>query len=204
MSHGPHEKPTEQVFPGYSEFGAALADFVEAEASAHGAILSDNEGDPVDFSYRHGAVTPLDLQIAGAQVEQAATRMAAWCVQQGLGRCEILIEASHGLLLSAMPGRGCVLTSLHSSPDPDPAPEQPAPRANAADPGPVTQPTANADGDPGTADAAARDHAAAARSGVDSGRGNGASSGADSRPDGRDALLARFAALRHRIARLIQ
>lgn len=114
MSPEPDDEP---IFRGYSEFGAALADFVAAEHSAHGAILSDAEGDPVDFAHRLGTLTPLDLQIAGAQVEQSASRTAAWCVRQGLGRCEILIEASHGLLLSAAPGDGCVLTSLHTAPE---------------------------------------------------------------------------------------
>ena len=147
MSQGPDHEP---LFTGISEFGVALAEFVRAEPSAHGAILSDDEGDPIDFAHRHGAVTPLDLQIAGAQVEQAATRMSAWCARQGLGRCEILIEASHGLLLSAMPGHGCVLTSLHSPPD------------------------------------------------------LGAAREVDPMVDARDALLGRFAALRRRIAILIQ
>ncbi len=104
------------LFTGFSEFGVALAEFVGAEPSARGAILTDDDGNPVDYAHRHGAVTPLDLQIVGAQVEQATARTAAWCARQGLGTCEILVEASHGLLLSALPGRSCVLSSLHNAP----------------------------------------------------------------------------------------
>ncbi|HEY0137246.1 MAG TPA: hypothetical protein VGB85_24350 [Nannocystis sp.] len=172
MSREPDEEP---IFSGYSEFGAALAEFVGAELSAHGAILSDAEGDPIDFAHRHGAVTPLDLQIAGAQVEQAATRMAAWCVRQGLGRCEILIEASHGLLLSAAPGDGCVLTSLHAAPDRGGSRDDPT-GPGAASPSRETGPAGEA----------------------------AASGGAEGREDGLDGLLARFSDLRHRIGGLIQ
>ena len=110
MSQKPAEEP---LFTGFSEFGVALARFVRAEPSARGAILTDDDGNPVDYAHRHGAVTPLDLQIVGAQVEQTTARTSTWCLQRGLGTCEILIEASHGLLLSAMPGHGCVLSSLH-------------------------------------------------------------------------------------------
>ena len=172
MSREPGAEP---IFSGYSEFGAALAEFVGAELSAHGAILSDAEGDPIDFAHRHGAVTPLDLQIAGAQVEQSATRMAAWCVRQGLGRCEILIEASHGLLLSAAPGDGCVLTSLHAAPDRGAGRDEP--------------------GEPGASSTSqATDQAGDAT----------ASATAEAREDGLDDLLARFSDLRRRIGRLIQ
>ena len=184
MSHGPGHEP---LFAGFSEFGVALAEFVQTELSAHGAILSDDEGDPIDFAHRHGAVTPLDLQIAGAQVEQAATRMSAWCARQGLGRCEILIEASHGLLLSAMPGHGCVLTSLHSP----------------ADLGAARESAADLPRDP-TRDPTASDHAAPGHASADPHPDPASDPVVDRMTDPRDALLGRFAALRRRIAVLIQ
>jgi len=179
MSQEPGDEP---LFTGISEFGTALAEFVRAELSAHGAILSDDDGDPIDFAHRLGAVTPLDLQIAGAQVEQAATRMSAWCARQGLGRCEILIEASHGLLLSAMPGHGYVLASLHSSPGLGAA------RENAADP----------------ARDATSDHAALIHASDHGSEDPDRSPTPEPVVDARDALLGRFAALRRRIAVLIQ
>lgn len=111
MSQAPGD---DDLFPGFSEFGAALAAFVAADPAARGAILTDKEGDPIDFAHRSRVLSALDMQIAGAQVEQATARAQAWCERQGLGRCEILIEASHGLLLSAAPGRECVLCSLHT------------------------------------------------------------------------------------------
>lgn len=181
MSHEPGDEP---LFTGISEFGVALAEFVQADLGARGAILSDEEGDPIDFAHRHGAVTPLDLQIAGAQVEQAATRMSAWCARQGLGRCEILIEASHGLLLSAMPGDGgYVLTSLHRSPDLGAA------RENAADQ---------------ARDATTSDHAGLGHASDHGPEDPDRSPAPEPVVDARDALLGRFAALRRRITLLIQ
>lgn len=123
MSQEPGDPP---LFVGFSEFGAAIAEFVANEASARGAILTDEEGDPVDFAHHPGEVSALDLQIAGAQVEQATTRVTAWCARQGLGACEILIEASHGMILSAAPGHGCVLSSLHTRRGPGESPPAPA------------------------------------------------------------------------------
>lgn len=111
----------EALFSGFSEFGEALAAHVSARPDVRGAILTDAEGDPIDFAHRPGEVSALDLQLVGAQVEQSTLRAQAWCTHLGLGRCEILIEASHGILLAASPGSGSVLsTLLRPSPDPDP------------------------------------------------------------------------------------
>lgn len=111
MSQAPGD---DELFRGFSEFGAELAAFVAADPAARGAILTDREGDPIDFAHRSARLSALDMQIAGAQVEQATARAQAWCLRHGLGACEILVEASHGLLLSAAPGRECVLSSLHA------------------------------------------------------------------------------------------
>lgn len=113
----------DELFSGFSEFGAALAAHVGARPEIRGAILTDAEGDPIDFAHRPAEVSALDLQIVGAQVEQTTLRAQAWCTFRGLGRCEILIEASHGLLLTASPGSGAVLSSLQR-PTPDHDPER--------------------------------------------------------------------------------
>lgn len=174
MSQKPGEPPSRPLFAGFSEFGAAIAGFVEGEPSARGAILTDVEGDPIDFAHYPAEVSALDLQIAGAQVEQTTTRVTAWCARQNLGPCEILIEASHGLILSASPGHGCVLSALHRrEPTDEPTPEQ-APRDDR--PRDPPQP-----GEPIAAEAPA-----GARDPIDP-----------------DALLAAFAALRARIGALI-
>lgn len=109
----PDDEPAPDVFAGFSEFGQALGTFLTDRGNIRGAILTDNRGDPVDFAHRPARMSALDVQIAGAQVEAVTGRVQAWCERKGLGSCEILVEASHGLLLSGIPGRECVLASLH-------------------------------------------------------------------------------------------
>ncbi|MBA3549344.1 MAG: hypothetical protein H0T76_22960 [Nannocystis sp.] len=107
----PAEAP---IFRGFSEFGELLADFIATTPSIRGAILTDDKGDPIDFTHRHALLSALDAQIAGAQVEQTTLRIQAWCARHGLGSCEILVEASHGMLLSGAPQQDCVLSCLHT------------------------------------------------------------------------------------------
>lgn len=109
----PPGPPPPDVFAGFSEFGQALGQFMAGRSNVRGAILTDNRGDPVDFAHRPDKLSALDVQIAGAQVEAVASRLQQWSDRHGLGACEILVEASHGLLLFGCPGRECVLTSLH-------------------------------------------------------------------------------------------
>ena len=101
-------------FTGVSEFGTAMATFLAAAPEVRGAIVTDAEGDPVDFAHHTAAITALDLQIAGAQTEQVTRRMQAWCTRNNLGTCTIWIEASHGCLLSTVPGDDYVLAALHN------------------------------------------------------------------------------------------
>ncbi len=100
-------------FAGVSEFGAAMAAFLAITPEISGAIVTDAEGDPVDFAHHPATITALDLQIAGAQTEQVTRRMQAWCDRNNLGTCTIWIEASHGCLLSTVPGHDYVLAALH-------------------------------------------------------------------------------------------
>lgn len=102
---------------GFSEFGEVLADFIAEDPTARGAILTDEQGDPIDFTHRHALLSALDAQIAGAQVEQTTARIQAWCERRGLGSCEILVEASHGTLLTGAPRRDCVLSCLYTRHD---------------------------------------------------------------------------------------
>ena len=107
------------IFRGFSEFGELLAEFIAEDPSIRGAILTDDKGDPIDFTHRHALLSALDAQIAGAQVEQTTLRIQAWCARNGLGSCEILVEASHGMLLSGAPQQDCVLSCLHTRHDGD-------------------------------------------------------------------------------------
>lgn len=107
------------VFSGFSEFGVALADYLAAEPAARGGVLSDGEGDAVDFAYARDRLAELDAQILGAQLEHAARGMTAWAAARGLGRCEILLEASHGRLCSAFVAHAYVLVLLLDPAEPD-------------------------------------------------------------------------------------
>ncbi|MBL9099749.1 MAG: hypothetical protein JNL82_02260 [Myxococcales bacterium] len=109
----PNTQPGPDVFTGFSEFGQALGNFLVGRTNVRCAVLTDNRGDPVDFAHRPARMSAIDVQIAGAQVEAVAGRVQAWCDDHKLGVCEILVEASHGLLLITVPGRECVLVSLH-------------------------------------------------------------------------------------------
>ena len=117
----PDDPAKEPVSRGFSEFGEVLADFVASDPSIRGAILTDDKGDPIDFTHRHALLSALDAQIAGAQVQQTTTRIQACCDRLGLGSCEILVEASHGILLSGVPQRDCVLSCLHERREDDDA-----------------------------------------------------------------------------------
>lgn len=90
-----------ELFSGYSEFGRTLAGFLAREPTAHGGVLSDCEGDAVDYAFDPARTSELEVQILGAQVELAAWRVSAWTAARRLGGCEILIEASHGRLCCA-------------------------------------------------------------------------------------------------------
>jgi hypothetical protein len=120
---GPDPEPGPSVedplFRGFSEFGEILAEFAASDPTLRGAILTDEQGDPIDFTHRRALLSALDAQIAGAQVEQTTLRIQALCDRLGLGNCEILVEASHGVLLTGAPQRDCVLSCLHSRADDD-------------------------------------------------------------------------------------
>lgn len=108
------------IFTGFSEFGRPLADFLELHPQARGAVLSDAEGDAVDFAYREGQLSALDVQILGAQVDRAASRIEVWSAARGYGACEILIEASHGRMCCAFLEGAYVLAVLLEAASGDP------------------------------------------------------------------------------------
>lgn len=107
------------VFSGYSEFGRTIAGFLAREPAAHGGVLSDGEGDAIDYAFDPAHTSELDVQILGAQLERAASRVAAWTAARQLGGCEILIEASHGRLCCAFVDGSYVLAVVAAPNDGD-------------------------------------------------------------------------------------
>lgn len=100
------------IFSGFSEFGRVLAGFLVAESAVRGAVLSDSEGDAIDFAFVPSRTSELEVQLLGAQLDRAAARVASWAAAHGRGSCEILIEASHGRLCCALLDATYVLAAL--------------------------------------------------------------------------------------------
>src|SRR5690606_2881700 len=100
------------IFPGYSEFGRVLADYLVQEPVARGAVLSDDSGDAIDLAFDPRRVSALEVEILGAQLDRAAGRLTTFVQGRGQGACEILIEASHGRLCFAFIGDAYVLAVL--------------------------------------------------------------------------------------------
>lgn len=99
------------IFPGYSEFGRCLADYLERERAVRGAVVTDDHGDAIDLAYDRERTTELEVQILGAQLDLGAGRVTRWVQAVGLGPCEILIEASHGRVCCAYLGGASDRTS---------------------------------------------------------------------------------------------
>lgn len=108
------------MFSGYSEFGRTIAGFLAREPAAHGGVLSDHEGDAIDYAFDPARTGELDVQILGAQLERAAGRVTAWTAARRLGGCEILIEASHGRLCCAFVDGSYVLAVVAGPAEGDP------------------------------------------------------------------------------------
>jgi hypothetical protein len=86
---------------GISEFGEALAELVEDTPGAWGAVLSDGRGEAIDFAHRESEISELDLQIAGAQVGQAMTRLQRTATIFGLGQADVVLQGSRATLCTS-------------------------------------------------------------------------------------------------------
>lgn len=82
-----------------------LAELLERFTEIRGAVLTDDEGNPVDFARRPTAIDTLDLQIVGAQLERCIAPVDASCAKLGLStRADVVIlEGDEGTIL------GCTL-----------------------------------------------------------------------------------------------
>ena len=93
-----------EVVPGVSEFGEAMAELLYDDERCLGAVLSDRLGDPIDTAYRSDT-DPLDIQLAGAQIGQAADRVRRDSVLYGLADPRrpqaIVCHCARGLILVA-------------------------------------------------------------------------------------------------------
>jgi hypothetical protein len=75
-----------------TEFGRVLASMVLAAPGAVAAVLSDDDGDAIDFVHDPRVISELDIQLVGAQIGQSILRMDAAARRHVRGPA-ILIEA---------------------------------------------------------------------------------------------------------------
>ena len=89
-----------------SPFGHALARWVALTPGARGAVLTDDTGEAVDYAHREGSITPLDLQLHGAQLAHPLERAETSARKTGLLLPTLLVEGSTGAVLAArvLPG----------------------------------------------------------------------------------------------------
>ena len=76
-----------------------------------GAVLTDDDGYPIDYAFRRGAISTLELQIIGAQIERPISAIR----DQGSDpeRIRVTINASERLLLAAALGPEFTLVAVH-------------------------------------------------------------------------------------------
>ena len=97
---------------GISEFGEAMAALVEGTPGALGAVLSDAQGEPIDWARLTDRVDDLELQIFGAQLGVTMERVERGTERFTMGRPSVLIEAGDCSLLSCPVGTEYLLTVI--------------------------------------------------------------------------------------------
>jgi len=102
LIRAPTEGEPDLVDPGVCEFGELLAEFMTATPDCAGAVLSDGVDDTIDTAHRPALITALDLEIAGAQIGQAMTRLTTDGIIFGLGRAQIVLEGANFMLVSKL------------------------------------------------------------------------------------------------------
>lgn len=103
---------TDEIDCGVSEFGELLAELLAATPGAHGAVLSDGVDDTIDTAHRPAIISALDICIAGAQIGQPMTRLNISTIIFGLGRAEVVIEASNSVLITKVLWEQYLLTMV--------------------------------------------------------------------------------------------
>jgi hypothetical protein len=97
---------------GISEFGQRLGDHVHACVGCRGAVLTDDDGHPVDYACRTEELTALEIQIVGAQCERALADLRHH-LDLDLQRLTLGLSADRGRLLARTLDHGYVLAALY-------------------------------------------------------------------------------------------
>ncbi|MEZ4383419.1 MAG: hypothetical protein R3A79_18965 [Nannocystaceae bacterium] len=104
------------IDPGISEFGELLAEYLAAVQDCRGAVLTDEDGHPIDYARRRDAISELDLQIVGAQIERPLTILR----ERGgdPDQIRVTIDAARGVVVAAAIGGEYSLVALHAAATP--------------------------------------------------------------------------------------
>jgi predicted regulator of Ras-like GTPase activity (Roadblock/LC7/MglB family) len=86
-----------------TEFGAVLEPMVEMTPGAVAAVLSDDQGDAIDFAHDPAEISEIDVQLLGAQIGQTVFAMEKIYRRHQLVEPSMLVEsAQHGLLACSL------------------------------------------------------------------------------------------------------
>jgi hypothetical protein len=88
-----------------TEFGAVLEPMVDMTPGAVAAVLSDDQGDAIDFAHDPAEISEIDVQLLGAQIGQTVLAMEPIYRRHQLVGPSMLVEsAQHGLLACSLRG----------------------------------------------------------------------------------------------------
>jgi predicted regulator of Ras-like GTPase activity (Roadblock/LC7/MglB family) len=100
------------IHAGVSEFGDRMAELLSDVRAASGAVLSDDQGDPIDTARRIHRSEEIDVEIAGAQIGQCLARLSGNSQVFGLGTPTVIAESSYGMLIAKPLQHAYLLTLL--------------------------------------------------------------------------------------------
>jgi len=78
-----------------------------------GAVLTDDDGNPIDFARRRAHLSVLEIQLVGAQIERPITALRRG--QARPERIRVTIDATQGLLLAAAVDADTTLAAVHTA-----------------------------------------------------------------------------------------
>lgn len=82
-----------------TEFGRALAPLVASTPGARAAVLTDAQGDAIDFAH-DPAVEEIDVQLLGAQIGQTVLKLQESARRHLADHPAVLVEAVHGKFMA--------------------------------------------------------------------------------------------------------
>ncbi len=95
-----------------TEFGEALRTMVERTPGAVAGVVSDDEGDAIDFAHDPSCIDAIDVELLGAQLGLPLQRLHATADARGLCEPLLMIETRSHNLVAGPVGGGFVVALL--------------------------------------------------------------------------------------------